>query len=107
MRVCNYMEVYSCIYFLCSADFFQRYSLLGNFRCECVSIEITQICNVIFINSGGFQLQPTATDVGTVTEKVTSSEEIPAETLQCPLPEPSRAYPFCQENVVVRYFFQF
>ena len=28
------------------------------------------------------------------------TEEIPAETLQCPLPEPSRAYPFCQENVV-------
>lgn len=42
----------------------------------------------------------TTNDVGTNSDELTSSEEIPVETLQCPLPEPSRAYPFCQENVV-------
>lgn len=31
---------------------------------------------------------------------VQQKEEIPAETLQCPLPEPSRMHPFCQENVL-------
>ena len=56
-----------------------------------------------FLTSGVLQSQSTTSVVGAVTEEATSSEEIPAETLQCPLPEPSRAYPFCQENVVVRY----
>lgn len=40
--------------------------------------------------------------VVTNTADVWTSDEIRAETLQCPLPEPSRVYPFCQENVVVR-----
>ena len=53
-----------------------------------------------FGTSDVLQSQSTTSAVG---EEATSSEEIPAETLQCPLPEPSRAYPFCQENVVVRY----
>ena len=53
-----------------------------------------------FGTSDVLQSQSTTSAVG---EEAASSEEIPAETLQCPLPEPSRAYPFCQENVVVRY----
>ena len=32
---------------------------------------------------------------------VKQKEEIVSQTLQCPLPEPSRVHPFCQENVVV------
>ena len=33
-------------------------------------------------------------------------EEIPVDVLQCPLPEQSRAFPFCQDNVVVRNRFK-
>ncbi|XP_028398468.1 alpha-1,6-mannosylglycoprotein 6-beta-N-acetylglucosaminyltransferase A-like [Dendronephthya gigantea] len=45
-------------------------------------------------------IERTANEVKTNSDEVTSSEELPLETLQCPLPEPSRAYPFCQEHVV-------
>ena len=57
------------------------------------------------LSFSGRLYSPFTTTNETNSVEVTSSEEIPAETLQCPLPEPSRAYPFCQENVVVRLLF--
>ena len=33
-------------------------------------------------------------------------EELPPQTLRCPLPESTRVHPFCQENVVVRIFLE-
>ena len=74
----------------------------GDFHSSPLLLFADEKINLLCV-SGNIHSELTTNDVETNSDELTSSEEIPVETLQCPLPEPSRAYPFCQENVVVRF----